>query len=382
MKQNINITLYLPNTTKHNNQTPIRKLEMANNDSPQSNDDISISMMPLPPQSPAPPEPSLDMTASPNEAAPQTFHRFPDLPAELRIAVWELSLPHRVHTFPLPSQKFDFLDKSWIQERVHGAKAEKRPAIAHVCSEARAVALESGSVKMIRPRIRRGSWQKPSRVWVHSKKDTVVINMGHATVARHCSFNHEDLYSLLSKRDMRIALDSSWALCFCMFSEDHARKLYDDLVHGHTECDLVIWELQFDVTNEEAADIGLFEGLGPYNSVLVPIEDTRRMSRLLDAQAKFNNVNWLDKWESFTQFRKPTNLDEFTQRWKKLAVREMRNVQLGLDFLTGVETGRQDRQGKDVDELREQAARAAVIRAEHPKFRPVIMVSRGLETPQ
>lgn len=348
---------------------------MADNDSPQSNVVISISTIPLPPQSSAPPKPSLNMTASPDGAAPQTFHLFPDLPTELRIAIWDLSLPHRVHAFPRPSKKFDFRTRSWTQEQVHGTNAEKRPTIAHVCSESRAVALGSGSVKKIRNYIRRRVSQQLSRVWVSSEKDTVVISMGQASEGLHRSLNCDNFYGLLSKRDMRIALDSSWALCFCIISKNQARRLYYDLVHGHTECDFVVLELQFDVTDEEAADIDLFEGLGTYGSVLVPIEDTRQMSRLFDAQAKFNTVNWLSKWESFTQFRKPTNLDEFTQRWKKLAVREMRNVQRGMDFLTGVEMARQGRQGKDVDELREQAS----LRAEQPKFRPVIMVSRGVE---
>lgn len=351
---------------------------MADNDSSQSNEDISISIMPLPPQVSTPPKPSLDMTASPNGAAPQTFHRFTDLPSELRIAIWELSLPPRVHTFPRPSSKFDFLNICWRQEQVHGAKAEKRPAIAHVCFEARAVALDRGSVKMIRFGIR-GTWEKRSLVWVDSKKDTVVINTGLGDVETYRSLNYNDLYGVLSKRDMRIALDSSWALCFCILSENSARRLYYDLVHGHTECDLVVLELQFDVTDEEAAEIGLSGDVGPYDRVLVPIEDTCQMSRLFDAQAKFDTMDWLRKWENFTQFRKPNNLAEFIQRWKKLAAREMRHVQLGLDFLTGVEM---ERQGKDTDELREQAARAAVIRAQWPHFRPVIMVSRALENPQ
>lgn len=350
---------------------------MADNDSPQSNGDISISTMPLPPQSPAQPKPALNMTASLNGGAPQTFHRFTELPAELRIAVWEFSLPHRVHIFPRQSKKYDFLNKCWIQEQAHGAKAEKRPAIAHACSESRAVALANGSVKRIRSYFRHETL--PTGVWVNSEKDTVVINMAHASAKVYRSLSHDNFYGHLQKRDMRIALDSSWALCFCMMSGDMARGLYYDLVHGHTECDLVVLELQFDVTNEEAADMGLFEGSGTYDSVLVPIEDTCQMSRLFDAQAKFNTVDWLRKWEKFTQFRKPTNLVKFIQCWKKLAAREMRNVQLGLDFVTGVEMGRQ---GKDADELREQAARAAVIRAEHPKFRPVIMVSRGVETSQ
>ncbi|KKY29485.1 hypothetical protein UCDDA912_g10600 [Diaporthe ampelina] len=176
---------------------------------------------------------------------------------------------------------------------------------------------------------------------------------------------------------MHIALDISWAMCFCIMAGDRARNLYYDLVHGRRECDFVVLDLQLDVTGEEAASTGLFDDLKANDSVLIPIEDTRQMSRLFDAQANFNTVDLLKKWDNFTQFRKPTNFNEFIRHWKRLAAREMRNVQKGLDFLTGVDVGRQ---GKDAGELQEQAARARAIRAEHPKLRPVIMVSRGAES--
>ncbi|KAK7708093.1 hypothetical protein SLS64_006915 [Diaporthe eres] len=357
---------------------------MADSNSPQSNEDIPLGLLStnlLPPQSPGLPKPSLTVTASPNGAVPQTFPRFPGLPPELRITIWELSLPHRAHTFPRPSKTFDFKYRIWRQEKVHGAKAEKRPTIAHVCSEARAVALASGSAKKISFCDGTKDSNRLSRVWVDSKRDTVVVHMGQpATQASgrpRRSPRKDHLYGLLVNRDMHIALDSSWALCFCTMIKDQGRKLYYDLVRGRKECDFIILDLILDVNDEEAASTGLFGNSGANDCVLIPIEDTRQMSRLFDAQAKFDTVDWLSKWKNFTQLHKPANVVDFMRRWKKLAAREMRHVQKGLDFLTGVEVGRQ---GKDAGEIEKQIARIRAIRSDQPKFRPVIMVSRGAES--
>lgn len=190
----------------------------------------------LPAQLPGLPKPSPTVTASPTRAIPQIFHRFPELPAELRLAIWELSLPHRVHTFPRPSKKFDFKNHIWRQEQVHGAKAEKRPAIAHVCSEARAVALASGSAKKISFCDHINYSNRLSRVWVDSKRDTVVVNMGQpgtqASGRPRRNPDKDHLYALLNNRDMHIALDSSWALCFCTMAKVQGRKLYFPLAAG------------------------------------------------------------------------------------------------------------------------------------------------------
>lgn len=360
---------------------------MADKDSSQSDEGIPLDCISadlLPSQSPAPPKPLLAATASANRVAPQTFHRFPELPAELRIAIWELCLPQRIFTLPLRSTKFDFLNKRWTREQAYGAKDEQPPAIAHVCFEARALVMASGSLRniflfRIRSHGTKTSY-KWSRAWIDSKRDTAVINIMQSL---HPGFNNDHINSLFRNRDMHVAIDSSWGLSSLGLDELYARVIrtpvirdvYHKFVRGHKKCDFVVLDLQLDITKEEAASTGLFGNSGASDGVLIPIEDTQQMSRLFDAQAKFSTVDWLDKWKNFTQFRGRTNLVEFMQRWKKLAAREMRKVQRTLDFLMGVEVGRQ---GKDVGELRKQAARAAEIRAEHPKIRPVIMVSQGV----
>lgn len=352
---------------------------MANTNPSESKEDIPLDLLStnlLPSQSPGLPTSSPTATVAPNGAASQTFHRFVDLPPELRNEIWKLSIPHRVTVIPRPNKWYDFQSDIWLQEPVHGAKAEKRPVIAHVCTEARAVALANGSSQVIYSRGYRRPRSSLSRVWFDSKRDTAVLSMGQpATPASgrlHRTFDSNHLYSLLSNRGTHIALDGSWSMCSCIMAGAWARKLYYDLVHGHKECDFVILDLHLDITGEEAAGTGLFDDLDTNGSALIPIEDTRQMSRLFDAQANFDTADWLDKWENFTRFHHATDLDDFIQRWKMLAAREMQNVQKGLDFLTGVDAGRQ---GKDVGETQEQADRARVIRAEQPKLRPVIMVT-------
>lgn len=328
------------------------------------------------PSSLLPPAP---MTPS-DEAVPQTFHRFLDLPSELRVEIWKFSLPHRVHTFPRPIKKFNFLDRSWTQERIHGAKVAQPSAIAYVCSEARAVALSNGSVKNIKFNGGTEHNDELSHVWVDPKRDAVLLKlnlcMSHPENRELCtSQDNENLYTLLSNRDMHVALDFSWIMAGLF--KLPARKVYYDLVHGLKVCDYVVVDLQLDVTDVQAAATGLFGEFGANHSVLIPIDDTCQMSKLFDAESKFSTVDLMDRWKNFTKFRRPANLVEFIQRWNDLGAREMRLLQWGLDYLIGVE---RNAEAKDADELREKAARAAELRQSLPVVRPVIMVSRGAES--
>lgn len=136
-----------------------------------------------PPSSLLPPQPSglSELPPAPmapsDEAVPQKFHRFLDLPSELRVEIWKFSLPHRVHAIPLPIKKFNFLDGSWTQERIHEAKAAQPSAIACVCSEARVVALSNGSTKKIKFNGATEHNDELSHVWVDPKRDTVLLRL-------------------------------------------------------------------------------------------------------------------------------------------------------------------------------------------------------------
>lgn len=355
---------FLPTTGDTNRHHSVK---MPNTSPPQSKEDT-------PPPGSSELTPTATMPA--DGAAPQTFHRFMELPPELRIAIWEFSLPHRVHTFPTPLQKFHFRQKFWTQEQVHTAKAAQPSAIARVCCEARAVALSNGSVKKIMVRGQTKQSDRLGHVWVDPKRDTVVINLSRCIPKDGKLYkcrNNDHLYSLLRNRDMRVAFDYSWVMVG--FFEGRGRQLYHDFVKGLKDCDFAILDLQLDVTDEEAASTGLFGESGADSSILIPIEDTRQMSRVFDAYNKFNTANFLQCWENFTQPRHPKNLLEFVQCWKELAARKIRDVQRGLDHLMGVPTGLLA--DHEEDEFPELRLRDSETRRSYPSIRPVVMVSRG-----
>ncbi|KAJ5152805.1 uncharacterized protein N7482_009283 [Penicillium canariense] len=88
------------------------------------------------------------------EASERTFHLFPRLPAELRLAIWRECLPRRVSELeaPLSDDVFDWIRRSpstWNKplpcDLTHTSFANQcRPMIALVCRESRAVVLENG----------------------------------------------------------------------------------------------------------------------------------------------------------------------------------------------------------------------------------------------
>ncbi|KAL1881275.1 hypothetical protein Daus18300_001127 [Diaporthe australafricana] len=337
---------------------------MADTNPPQPNEDVPLPCLSnsLPQQLPEPAEPSSDATP-PDKAAPRTFHLFSDLPPELRITIWELTIPRRVHVLYSTIPRFNF--------------AAKPPVIAHVCAEARSVAFASGSIKRITtfhtglPKSRRVA--KP--VWVDSKRDTAVHSLSWI---RPSDPTLDDLHSLLIRRGVRIALDRSWAVRkSSQGCKGFARKIYYELIHGHEECDCIILTIWLYTHDEESAATGLFDNSGTDNCVLVPIEDKHQMSRLFAAQAKFPTRDGPSLWADFTEFRKPTNLFEYIKCWEQLAAREIQDVQTGWDWLMGVQT---DWRGKDANERREQAVRIAASRAKPPKLRPVIMVLQTSRT--
>ncbi|KAK3938837.1 hypothetical protein QBC46DRAFT_389268 [Diplogelasinospora grovesii] len=79
-----------------------------------------------------------------------TFHRFPEFPTELRLAIWRHCLPHRVLEldYPVDESVFDPGEPPWWYETNHDiTKYNTRvPVIARVCRESRQVVSEAWTV--------------------------------------------------------------------------------------------------------------------------------------------------------------------------------------------------------------------------------------------
>lgn len=110
---------------------------------------------------------------SPSSTAPasddRVFHYFPLLPLEIRREIWLLCMPHRVVELSDPAKPRFRYNRERVAPAPRGG-----PVLAHVCYEARSIALEHGGswkAGMFRGRIavRKGAWFDCSR-------DTLLLN--------------------------------------------------------------------------------------------------------------------------------------------------------------------------------------------------------------
>lgn len=120
----------------------------------------------------------------------EVFHKFPELPAELREEIWRCCLPYRVCELDQPFAEVIYMNPDRIQTRPcelrHTTRANSRPPmITRVCYESRSVAFKAGRMKKIdaadaysnigwsSPWKVEDTWQDPVRDSVHLNWDSV-----------------------------------------------------------------------------------------------------------------------------------------------------------------------------------------------------------------
>lgn len=105
--------------------------KLADTSSSQSKEDTRLTCPPssLPPlQLPGSSELGATAAMPSDGAAPRAFHRFLDLPLELRIAIWKFNLPHRVHTFPAQSRSSTSSRNAGHRSRSMESRLPSRPS--------------------------------------------------------------------------------------------------------------------------------------------------------------------------------------------------------------------------------------------------------------
>lgn len=121
-----------------------------------------------------------------------TFHRFPDLPRELRDEIWRLCLPHRVVEldWPVPAWNYGYGYPAWFLDPPdHSCEMQSTsflnslpPVISRVCHEARTVAFETGRfVVQKQPPVLSDSEHstvqpRPRRSWIDWRRDVLHLN--------------------------------------------------------------------------------------------------------------------------------------------------------------------------------------------------------------
>ena len=124
-----------------------------------------------------------------------TFHIFPRLPVELRLAIWRECLPHRTCELDIPLDSIVFnlqtnapSCKLWDTTYMNG----RPPIISRVCRESRAVAFETGRFRVFSEDMPQDAWWSSGNTvsldaWEDYTRDSVHLNWNSAYSADYIS---------------------------------------------------------------------------------------------------------------------------------------------------------------------------------------------------
>ncbi|KAH8774468.1 hypothetical protein F5883DRAFT_546874 [Diaporthe sp. PMI_573] len=258
------------------------------------------------------------------QPAATSFHCFPQLPKELRRAIWRECLPSRVLDLDVPRADIIFQDlPKEIRGTVHcelsctSAHNSRPPLITQVCFEAREVASETGGLTNFRDlwdghnvnmwgaggSIRR-CWFDPARDGIHLNWDPVY----EAEWMTTCEDPIPVLLSLGAKAARGASLPWETAV-----SSDDSMELLKQAGQSYMLC--VYRPISIHATREDAVRSGLFSLLGEERVVLVDAADDARI-RLFD---DFNRLHGSSK-DAQTAY--------FFQRWRDLGAEFLKeNIQ-------------------------------------------------------
>lgn len=228
-----------------------------------------------------------------------SFTRFPDLPKELRDAIWRLCLPHRVVELDIPDADWYFdvkyqygVDRGEPLLRPDGSEYECEmrhtttvnslpPVISRVCHEARSVALESAKLHFFPPPGAQGGPSNfVSAAWIDSARDTLCLHyLPHGGIIN----THWDpvLRRFLSIKNSTGVESLSICNDILEAHEGYWKNVSDDIpqiLRKGSSSYLVFTNVVVIHADKSAAiDAGIFGVLGEEHVVLVDAFDTQRL---------------------------------------------------------------------------------------------------------
>lgn len=227
-----------------------------------------------------------------------SFIRFPELPKELRDAIWRLCLPNRVVELDIPDADWYFdvkyqygVDRGERLLRPDGSEYEcgmrhtttinlLPPVISRVCHEARSIALESAKLHLFSPEAQAGPSDFVSAAWIDSTRDTLCLHyLPHGGILN----THWDpvLRRFLSIKNSTGI--ESLSICNDLLEahEGYSTHVSDDIPQilrkGCSSYLIFTNVVVIHADEKDAIDAGIFGALGEERVVLVDVFDTQRL---------------------------------------------------------------------------------------------------------
>lgn len=235
--------------------------------------------------------------------ADKSFHLFPKLPAELRIQIWQLCLPFRVHELDFPIGEYLYIDNDdGIPLPCRGKPSADLnglpPVITRVCHESRNVAYESGGVAEAefyrdmpyRDRFTSYTSVIADKYWLDRKRDTVHINW---SPTYQCMQLEDSVGSALGyvawvSRQLlghpSPSITDDWFDDMCITeqgrysSNEYVPEVFDQVPSWR----VIVRTVMIHTTFREAAQSGLFGLLGDASVQTVSLSDEEKINAFYD----------------------------------------------------------------------------------------------------
>lgn len=211
--------------------------------------------------------------SSPKKAL--TFHRFPDLPLELRLIIWRYCLPHRIVELDTSIHAIGdpFPCGLTMTSHING----NPPFIARVCRESRAVALRSRSIISEGELPEETQWASVTQIAlpIDPSRDLVHLNWEPGSPEFHC--RGSSLF-YLAWYAARVARGGSLMRRNFQYIEQYEKDALTKLPSWM----VVMRTIIIHASHEHAAKTGLFGLLGDAPVQLVDVSDEARVKSFFD----------------------------------------------------------------------------------------------------
>lgn len=235
------------------------------------------------------------MAESSRSASERAFHLFPRLPAELRLAIWRLCLPHGVFELDVPTP-LGVYDDRYGRDGPYPCQLSRTahvnglpPVITRVCHESRAIALETGNPpNFYKDLPDEADWGSITTkgcddFWLDLARDSVNLNWTPGYEPIYCSSIGSSLRYLAWHAPQFIggpSMDIEWF--YPIYDDFNPKSERIEILKRLPSWTVVMRVVVMHASFRAGAKSGLFGLLGDACVQIVPMSDQARVNAFLD----------------------------------------------------------------------------------------------------